>query len=46
MKFVPIKKLPYDIFKEMMNDPGISKEKKKQLMNERYLNDKYNFRCL
>ena len=46
MKFVPINKLPYDIFKEMMNDPGISKAKKKQMMEERYLKDEFNFRCL
>ena len=46
MKFVPINKLPYDIFKEMMNDPGISIHEKRQLHYQRYYKDKYNFRCL
>ena len=46
MKVVSVKKLPYFIFKRIIKNPAISIEKKKQLMNERYLNDKFNFRCL
>tara|TARA_B100001093_G_scaffold78450_1_gene69578 strand:- start:270 stop:410 length:141 start_codon:yes stop_codon:yes gene_type:complete len=46
MEVVSVKKLPYFIFKRIIKNPGISKEKKKQLMNERYFQDKYNFRCL
>ena len=35
MKTISIKKLPFDIFQEMLNDQGISQEEKTILIKER-----------
>ncbi len=35
MKTISIKQLPFDIFQEMLNDQGISKEEKSILIKER-----------
>tara|TARA_B100001093_G_scaffold78450_1_gene69579 strand:- start:413 stop:541 length:129 start_codon:yes stop_codon:yes gene_type:complete len=40
MKFVPINKLPYDIYKEIMIDPGISDKEKQKIKQERNLHRK------
>tara|TARA_X000000368_G_C22507797_1_gene483506 strand:+ start:388 stop:516 length:129 start_codon:yes stop_codon:yes gene_type:complete len=40
MKFVPINKLPYDIYKEIMIDPGISDKEKQKIKQERKLHRK------